>query len=217
MAIATSGSNVHVVWHDNTPGNFDIFYTRSVNGGVSFPEFKNLSDNSGESGIPAIASTGSSVHVVWQDKSLGISDIFYRRSTDGGAAFPNVIKNLSSNAGFSGGPAIAVFANNVHVVWTDDTFGSFEILHRRSINGGDTFPNIILNLSNNAGISFVPAVAVSGTNVYVVWQDDTKTNFDILYRPSANGGATFDPAITNLSTNAGDSSTQFGPGIAVSE
>jgi hypothetical protein len=216
-AIAASGNTVHVVWHDITPGNLDIFYTRSVNGGSSFPDLKNLSDNGGESGLPAIASSGSSVHIVWQDSTSGDRDIFYRRSLDGGSTFPNVIKNLSDNVGFSGAPAIAVSVNNIHVVWTDDTFESFEILHRRSINGGNTFPNIILNLSNNIGTSFVPAVAVAGTNVYVAWQDDTKINIDILYRPSADGGVAFDPAVTNLSASAGDSTTQFGPGIAISE
>ena len=47
----------------------------------------------------------------------GNNDIFYRRSTDSGGTFPNVIKNLSSNTEVSEVPAIAVSGNNVHVVW----------------------------------------------------------------------------------------------------
>ena len=50
-------------------------------------------------------------------------------------------------------PAIAVSGNNVHVVWDDNTPGNSDILYRRSIDGGSTFPNVIKNLSNNAGIS----------------------------------------------------------------
>ena len=45
-----------------------------------------------------------------------------------------------------------------------------------------TFPNIIKNLSNNAGNSFFPAIAVSGNNVHVVWEDNTPGNTDILYK-----------------------------------
>ena len=49
-AIAVSGNNVHVVWDDNTPGNFDILYKRSTDGGASFTEpIKNLSGNAGTS------------------------------------------------------------------------------------------------------------------------------------------------------------------------
>ena len=31
----------------------------------------------------------------------------------------------------------------------------------------------IINLSNDAGISYLPQIAVSGNNVYVVWTDET--------------------------------------------
>ena len=112
------------------------------------------------------------MHVVWEDDTPGNADILYRRSLDGGVTFPNVIKNLSGNAGLSDAPAIAVSGNNVHVVWQDDTPGNIEILYRKSLDGGATFPNIIKNLSGNAGYSFSPAIAASGNNVHVVWDDE---------------------------------------------
>ena len=50
-AITVSGNNVHVVWHDFTPGNFDILF-RSTDGGASFTEpTKNLSNNAGDSDV----------------------------------------------------------------------------------------------------------------------------------------------------------------------
>ena len=101
-------------------------------------------------------------------------------------------------------PAIAVSGNNVHVVWDDDTLGNFEILYRRSFDGGATFGPTI-NLSNNAGQSFRPAIAVSGNNVHVVWDDNTPGNFDILYKRSTDGGASFTEPTKNLSVNTGTS------------
>jgi hypothetical protein len=89
------------------------------------------------------------------------------------------------------------------VVWRDDTSGNFEILYRRSTDGGANFGSTV-NLSNNAGGSFNPAIAVSGNNVYVVWRDDTSGNFEILYRRSTDGGANFSITV-NLSGNAGSS------------
>ena len=213
-AITISGNDVHVVWGDDTPGNFDIFYRRSVDGGSSFPNIiKNLSSSSLSSRLPSIAPVSNNVHVVWQDFTPGNSDILYRRSVDGGSSFPNIIKNLSDNAGSSAFPALTAIGSNVHVVWGDNTPGNSDILYRRSINSGSTFPNIIKNLSNNAGFSNEPDIAVSGNNVYVVLEDDTAGNFEILYRTSANNGDTFPAILSNLSTNAGASES---PVIAVS-
>ncbi|MEM3119123.1 MAG: Ig-like domain-containing protein, partial [Nitrososphaerales archaeon] len=56
----------------------------------------------------------------------------------------------------------------------------------------------IINLSNTAANSNGQQVAVSGSNVYVVWRD----NNEILFRASNNNGATFGPTI-NLSNNVG--------------
>ena len=40
----------------------------------------------------------------------------------------------------------------------------------------------IKNLSHNSGKSEDPQIAMSGNNVYVVWQDNTPGNFDIFFR-----------------------------------
>ena len=64
------------------------------------------------------------------------------------------------------------------------------------------------NISNNIGDSVYPAIATSGNNVYVVWQDDytdqsvlsDKKNYDILFTRSNDGGINF-ANVTNLSDN----------------
>jgi hypothetical protein len=170
--IAVSSNNVHIVWHNDQPAaDFDIIYRRSTDGGASFMPEKNLSSNDASSGFPDIAVSSNNVHVVWIDFTPGESDIMYRRSLDNGNAFPNVIKNIGGNAGFSEFPSIAASGNNVHVVWHDSTPGNSDILYRKSVNGGSTFPNIIKNLSDNLGQSISPAIAVSGDAVPVVWKD----------------------------------------------
>ena len=54
-AIATSRNSVYVVWHDNTPGNSDILYRKSTDGGSYFDATVNLSNNVGGSNNPEIA------------------------------------------------------------------------------------------------------------------------------------------------------------------
>jgi hypothetical protein len=213
-AIGVSDNIVHVVWADNTSGDFDIKYRRSINGGISFPNtIKTLSNAAASSFEPAIAVSGDTVHTVWRSNTPGNIDIFYRRSLDNGGTFPNIIKNLSSNAGTSGFPAIAASGSILHVVWADLASGTFEILYRRSLDGGSTFPNAIKTLSSD-GSSFSPVVALSASNVYVVWYvTPIGENDEIMYRTSTNNGDTFPAVITNLSVNDGIS--RF-PSLAVS-
>jgi hypothetical protein len=58
--ISSDGDNVYVVWHDDTPGNFDIFFARSTNGGLTFSEPENLSENTEDSFNPQISSSSTS-------------------------------------------------------------------------------------------------------------------------------------------------------------
>ena len=61
----------------------------------------NPSNNDGHSDLPAIAASRNNVYVVWDNsQNAGYTDIFYRRSTDGGATFGSTV-NLSNNAGLS--------------------------------------------------------------------------------------------------------------------
>ena len=70
-------------------------------------------------------------------------------------------------------------------------------MYRRSVDSGTTFPNIIKNLNNNAVSSGRSVIALSGSSLHVVWNDDTFGASEILYRTSADNGSTFSPVLTN--------------------
>ena len=68
----------------------------------------------------------------------------------------------------------------LHKIHTWSKHIKYEILYRRSLDGGSTFLSHIENLSNNTGLSTGRGIAANGNNVYVVWQDTTPGNDDIL-------------------------------------
>jgi hypothetical protein len=151
-----------------------------MRGGASITSTINLSNNGGQAVNPQIAASGSNVYVVWEDNTPGNFDIFLKKSDDGGSTFGSTI-NLSNDAGNSLIPQIAVSDFNPYVTWEDNTSGNYDALFKLSQDGGASFRSTI-NLSNDAGGSFVPRIAaISGSsNAYVVWQDNTPGNNDVL-------------------------------------
>jgi hypothetical protein len=99
-------------------------------------------------------------------------------------------RRLTRNAGYSVDPSIAALGNNVHVVWDDSTPGNAEIYYRRSADRGTTWGKTT-RLTKSTGDSSDSAIAVSGTNIHVVWADSTPGNYEIFYKRSVNNGVTW--------------------------
>ena len=209
-AMAVDGTNIYVVWQD-TPDllNEEIYFKRSVDGGVTWKATRNLSNTTGDSYAPAIAVYGLNIYVVWQDYTLGNSEIYFKRSEDGGVTWKTT-KNLSNNTLGSYNQGIAVDGSSIYVVWEDYTPLYPDIYFKRSEDGGVTWKTT-RNLSNTAAYSNTPAIAVDGLNVYLVWQDNTPGNFEIYFKKSVDGGVTW-TTTKRLTNNAGVS---ISPAIAV--
>lgn len=118
-----------------------------------------------------ISTSNNNVYVVWQESVPGSNtrnyDILFKHSTDNGKRFSQEI-NLSNNMGFSEHPQISSVADNVHVIWADDTIGNKQVYSRTSHDNGNTFGETI-KLSNNSSNSFNQDIAAFGNNVFAVW------------------------------------------------
>jgi len=197
----SSGNRIHVVWHDDTPGNYEIFYKRSTNNGASWSGLTRLTWNGGDSWRPTITTTsGNNIHTAWYDKTPGNFEIFYKRSTDNGASW-SAPARLTWNIGVSSGPNLAVDSVNfIHLVWCDDTPGNNEIFYKCSTNSGTSW-SAPVRLTWNGGNSFMPSItADTTTGLHVVWYDISPGNFEIFYKRSTDRGATWS-ALTRLTWN----------------
>ncbi|MCS7197323.1 MAG: gliding motility-associated C-terminal domain-containing protein [Candidatus Bipolaricaulota bacterium] len=95
-------------------------------------------------------------------------------------------------------PAIAAAGNTVYVVWSGDVSSLNEgrqIQLKRSFNGGITFEGDPIDVSGGTGSATEPAIAVNGSNVYIVWAEDDvpghEGNPEICFAYSNNGGNSF--------------------------
>ena len=211
--ITTFGSNVYVVWRDNSSGNYDIYFSSSVDNGTTFNDIENLSNNDGRSDEPQIAAVGVNVYVVWRDNSSGKDQIYFKRSSDTGNSF-NTTENLSNSNGSSTDPQITATGNNAYIIWSDTTTGNGDIYFKSSTNNGTSF-SFPKNLSTNLdGPALFPQVEAMGNNVYVVWQDETPDKGRIRFRASNDNGNDF--SITRVLSQENEVNANS-PQLSVSE
>ena len=197
-SIAVSGLIVSIVWYDIRDGNWEIYYKRSTDGGVTWEADKRLTNDPASSQNASVAVSDSMVHVVWGDfRASANGDIFYKNSADNGATWGQDIQ-LTENNAVSRRPSIAASGSLVHIVWYDHRSGDNEIFYKRSADGGITWGNDT-QITNSLGASLNPSVAVSGSAVHVVWYDTRDGDLEIYYRKSDDEGLTWgtDVRLTN--------------------
>jgi len=146
-----------------------------------------------------VASSGSVVHIVWTDQRDGYQETYYKRSTDAGVSWGTDTR-LTNKTGWTYNPSVAVSGSVVHVVWTDNRNGNYEIYYKRSTDAGVNW-GADIRLTNNTAFSLDPSVAVSGSVVHVVWNDNRDGNREIYYKHSIDGGVSWgtDIRLTNSS------------------
>jgi hypothetical protein len=200
-----SSDGINVVWNDNSPGNLDIFFARSTDGGLTFSSPVNVSHDASASGNPQVAadSTGN-IFVVWENDS-GVLGILFSRSVDGGVTFSSPAM-ISTNTTGSVSSQMAVGPNgNVYLAWEDDFASGSDISFSRSLDHGQTFSppaSLPHGVGNSTGVQL--NVDAAG-NVNAVWSNDSPGNSDIFFSRSTNGGLNFS-APANISKTLGFSS-----------
>ena len=201
--IAAWDNNVYMLWQDSVPpgySNYDIFMKVSRDNGTSFGEPYNLSRNPGFSEHPQISAYENKVYAIWADDSSGDREVLFTMSQDNGSTF-ETINNLSNNTSDSFNQEIAVFGDDVYVVWLDRAEdGTTNILFRASADGGATFGNTV-NISSNANEESFPKVAAYEGNVHIAWNVIEETSGDsesqgLFYVTSSDGGNSFGDIIT---------------------
>lgn len=119
--VAVAGEVVHAAGCSRSDlSESELFAYRSSDGGDTWSEAENLSDNDGECHKPAIDAAGDLVVIAWQDTTPGEHDILVSVSTDGGEDFGSA-RNVSDTSGPSEDASLAIdpVTGDVHLVWTE--------------------------------------------------------------------------------------------------
>ena len=232
-SIALGPSNqIYIVWVDcrNDPTcetDTDIYFARSMDGGLSFDPSVLVSVDSGSAfaNAPRIVTDNNIIYVVWHDNRAGADswDVYLSKSVDGGTTFlPEVMVNTPISNVWQYEPDLAVDGDgNIYVSWTrkylDDTsqLDDYDIYVAKSTDGGASFgPSVKVNDGPDWQYKSCVRVGTRG-NVYVAWTDRRNEGIsDVYFAKSADGGATFSP---NIPVNTYMDQSQGYPKMALDE
>jgi hypothetical protein len=211
--IAASGDTVHLVREEQNQGSSEIYYKRSTDGGLSWDwqQDTRITYAEGYSYYPCIALSGPVIHLVWSDTRGGNREIYYNRSIDRGESWVGETR-LTDDPSKSYEAVVAASGSDVHVAWVNTDLNHFwQILYKHSPDGGITWePEYCL--SGSSVNAYNPTIAVSGSDVYVAWNDKRDGNMEIYYIKSFDNGLNWEPEM-RLTDDPADSGL---PSIAVS-
>jgi hypothetical protein len=194
--LGVSEDTLHVVWTDKlSTTRARIYYTRSLDTGLTWSAPIALTDTSSNAWNPAIAVNGRNIHVVWREVSTvnGHRASWYKHSLDGGNTWgPNIY--LDSTADW---PAVTVSGNRVYVANDLVTAASpynTEIFFLRSIDNGLSW-SAPQQLTFAVNRSEDEAISAQGSHVHMSWNDKRTGQFQIFYKESSDYGVTWGPDV----------------------
>jgi hypothetical protein len=186
---------VHVVWSDRRDGNWEVYYKRSSDFGVTWSQDVRLSQDTGVSWDPSLALSDSVIHVAWDDNRDGNWEIYYRRSSDSGLTWSSEAR-LTNNPSTSEHPSVSASGASVHMTWKDGA----GIFYKRSTDSGLTWsPDTAIY----GGWPFLPSIATAGPFVHIVMQDHD-WSWEVHYLHSTDSGLHWsrDTCLSNSWRNA---------------
>jgi len=207
-----SDGNSYVVWQENVVFQDEMairsrIYLSKVdqNGNkvwreipISFSE----SDNSYAQKPQIVIDSKDNIHVIYQllSEEDGNGNLYYTKLLNNGSIsiFPFALTNdLANNIN----PSISVDdQDQLHIVWQDGREGSYQIYYSKLDGNSTTSINLTViepkRISSHANESFEPDIALYGTHLHAVWQDqdeNDKTITTIQYlQMDLNGNVTHD-------------------------
>jgi hypothetical protein len=134
-----------------------------------------------DSGEAQVAAFDDAVYVVSGGlDSVNVNSPVFIKSADGGKSFSEPL-TIDQNGTFINptNVEVAAYDQQLSYVAAEVSASGNQEIFLLEMTGNNLTQ--VFNLSNNAKISECPSLDMAGNNVYVVWEDMTPGNHDILY------------------------------------
>lgn len=202
--IASVGINIYVVWVDESSGEREIMFSKSLDSGKTFSDSTVISQDSISPYNVELAAEGQNVYIVWNSFGIEMRNIILlSKSNDAGKTFGELteigVGDLETY------PKIAASADEYYVSWdTKDSKGT-EISLIKGHKDSNNIHNVTqLGKLNNEGIDGGESqVTADGDQVIVSWTSLVPIDKKYVYiSNSMNNGNDFGDNIPISSTNS---------------
>ena len=228
--IAASGSNVYATWNSNSgigsnnPGSYNAYVSVSNDNGTTFSAPLNLYPSGMVDWEAQVAAQGNSAYITFRDHTSATrkGDVFFLQSNDAGHTWSPAVPttpplDLSNDNGITGwANGIAVSGNTIGLGYLSYCATGQQ---SPSPNSGPGDCGVFGSYSSNNGASFSPetnvsndktagpitdiassTVAASGPYVYLAWQDESKSTFQV-YFSETSGQLSGPPPAAKITTS----------------
>jgi len=216
--------NIYVCYghYDWSTFNVDVYFTKSTDGGISFPTPVLVNDTTrAAQAHPSIAvdSSGYIIYIAWDDARNPVNipnlDIYMAKSTDGGLTFgPSVrVDDTGSDSLDQEAPSIGCTrgGDTVYVVWWDERNDigddNYDIYFSRSVDAGMTFePDVLVNdtVGTIPSTQWLPSLWVNKAgSIYIAWEDNRQYGYKIYFDKSIDNGLSFGQDVNMIDTATG--------------
>jgi len=184
---------INLAWEDTGSGKGELFFSRSIDGGISFSSPKQLSAGAGQASDAAIAvDRQGRISVAWvEEQPAGGTRIMISRTVDGGQTFTAPLVVAAGPEAEFEYIALAVGRDTIYLAFTDDD--AAQVFLTRS-------PSDLLNFSRPLQLSHAdasrghaksPSIAVDDNGrIHAVWIDTSIIGNEsglVVYRSSPDG------------------------------
>lgn len=183
--VAADGRSVHVAWSvTEDRGSDGLYHSASDDAGSRFSVEKKIGELN-EFGEPQVVARNNRVYVIsggYED--IEVDGLLLAKSFDGGATFTaelidgngSFVNPLNVEAAVGRDDSLLYVAGQVFVSGDEEI-----ILMPLRVETNGTKVLGLADLSSNDRTSECPSIAVSGSGIFVVWEDLSPGNHEILY------------------------------------
>jgi len=219
-SLAVCESYIHVVmqWRQDETDDFEIWYLRSPDLGVTWDSALPLTVNSTDSRYPDVVQGATRVHITFVDSWPGNDEIMYKRMPNCGGGAVDLTRRLSFSSTSSLYPRLAVSKSGqtVNIVYQDNWTGQWNVFHKRVSNYGEG-SYLTRQLTSGTEFNGYPDVATSSgaddQYVYFVYQALWPGNGEIMYKRLNDygnvGASVYTARLTYSDTESRSSSIDF--------
>jgi len=206
--IQTSDSKIWVFWaREITPGNYELFYKTTTNGGISWSSETRLTNDPRYDASPAlIQASDGKIWLVWMRKTDStIQDIYYR--TYNGTSW-STENQLTSSADRDSTPSVTQARDGkIWVFWSRFIPAEHEHIFAKSFDGSTWSSEMQLTSDDKENLDPSAFVENDGT-MWVFWQSRRQNPqddpHDLFYKTSSNNGVSWSGSVQFTTYNDND-------------